>query len=125
MDLQQPYKDVAKTYFPNAKIVADRFHYARYIVQAVDTVRKQVQSRLTPEERRYFKHSRKLLLSRRINLTKEQQERLDYILINYSEELRRVYAEKEELLEIIHSKEKYQAVDKLNRMDKIQFRSKL
>ena len=115
MDLWQPYKDLAKTYFPNAKIVADRFHYSRYIVQAVDSVRKHVQSKLTPEQRKYFKHSRKLLLSRYTNLNKEQQEELNYILINYSEELRRVYNEKEELLDIIHSGEKYKAIDKLNK----------
>lgn len=115
MDLWQPYKDLAKTYFPNAKIVADRFHYARYIVQAVDTVRKQVQSKLIPEERKYFKHSRKLLLSRYINLNNEQREKLNYILINYSEELRRVYNEKEELLNILHSGEKYLAIEKLNK----------
>ncbi len=114
MDLWQPYKDLANHFFPNAKIVADRFHYARYIVQAVDTIRKKVQNRLTPEERRYFKHSRKLLLSRYINLNKEQREELNYILINYSEELRRVYNEKEELLDIIHSNGKYKAIDELN-----------
>lgn len=115
MDLWQPYKDLAKAYFPKAKIVADRFHYSRYIVQAVDTVRKQVQSKLTPEERKYFKHSRKLLLSRYINLSKQQRDELEYILINYSDELRRVYYEKEELLDIIHSDEKYLAIDKLNK----------
>lgn len=115
MDLWQPYKDLATTYFPNAQIVADRFHYVRYIVQAVDTIRKRVQSNLTPEERRYFKHSRKLLLSRYINLNEEQRAELKYILINYSEELRRVYNEKEELLNIIHSGEKYEAIDKLNK----------
>lgn len=115
MDLWQPYKDLASIYFPNAKIVADRFHYIRYIIQAVDTIRKQVQTNLTPEERRYFKHSRKLLLSRYINLNKEQREELNYILINYSEELRRVYNEKEELLNIIHSNNKYESIDKLNK----------
>ena len=115
MDLWLPYKDLAKTYFPNAQIVADRFHYARYIVKAVDTIRKKVQSKLTAEERRYFKHSRKLLLSRYVNLTKEQRSELEYILINYSEELRRVYNEKEALLDIIHSSEKYKAIDKLNK----------
>lgn len=115
MDLWLPYKDLAKTYFPNAQIVADRFHYVRYIIQAVDTIRKKVQSNLTKEERRYFKHSRKLLLSRYINLTKEQRKELEYILINYSEELRRVYNEKEELLNIIHSGEKYEAINKLNK----------
>ena len=122
MDLWLPYKDLAKTYFPNAQIVADRFHYARYIVQAVDTIRKKVQSKLTPEERRYFKHSRKLLLSRYINLTNEQREELEYILINYSEELRRVYNEKE-ALDIIHSGEKYGAIDKLNKWVKANLES--
>ena len=124
MDLWQPYKDLAKTYFPRAKIVADRFHYTRYIVQAVDTVRKQVQNRLTPEERKYFKHSRKLLLSRYINLSKEQREELNYILINYSEELRRVYNEKEDLLDIVHSDEKYLVIDKLNKWVKYNLESK-
>ena len=124
MDLWQLYKDLAKTYFPKAKIVADRFHYTRYIVQAVDTVRKQVQNRLTPEERKYFKHSRKLLLSRYINLSKEQREELNYILINYSEELRRVYNEKEDLLDIVHSDEKYLAIDKLNKWVKYNLESK-
>ena len=114
MDLWQPYKDLAEHFFPRAKIVADRFHYARYIVQAVDTVRKQVQSKLLPEERKYFKHSRKLLLSKYSNLKEEQQKELNYILINYSEELRRVYNEKEELLNIIHSTDK-DKIDKLNR----------
>lgn len=124
MDLWQPYKDLASIYFPNAKIIADRFHYIRYIVQAVDTIRKQVQTNLIPEERRYFKHSRKLLLSRYINLNKEQREELDYILINYSEELRRVYNEKEELLDIIHSNNKYESIDKLNKWIKNNLDSK-
>ncbi len=123
MDLWQPYKDLAKTYFPSAKIVADRFHYVRYAVQTVDTVRKKVQNTLTPEERRYFKHSRKLLLSRNENLTKEQKFELNYILINYSEELRSVYNEKEELIDIVHSKEKYKAIDKMNKWVKYNLES--
>ena len=123
MDLWQPYKDVTKTYFPNAKIIADRFHYVRYAVQAVDTIRKEVQNTLTPEERRYFKHSRKLLLSRKENLSQEQKKALDYILINYSEKLRRVYSEKEELLDIVHSKEKYKAIDKMNKWVKYNLES--
>ena len=123
MDLWQPYKDLARTYFPNVKIVADRFHYVRYAVQAVDTVRKEVQNALTPEERRYFKHSRKLLLSRRENLSLEQKKALDFILINYSVELRRVYNEKEELLRIVHSKEKYKAIDQMNKWVKYNLES--
>ena len=64
IDLWKAYKDLAKTYFPNAKVVADRFHFTRYATEAVDTVRKQVQEKLNRSERKYFKHSRKLLLSK-------------------------------------------------------------
>jgi transposase len=102
-DLWETYKDLAITYFPNAKVVADRFHFVRYAVDVVDTVRKQVQSKLPRKERKYFKQSRKLLLSKYENLTTDKQrEDLKYILINYSEDLRRAYNEKEYLLDIVH-----------------------
>lgn len=101
-DLWKTYKDLANTYFPNAKVVADKFHFVRYATEAVDIVRKQVQKRLPRGERKYFKHSRKLLLSKYENLkTEKQKEELNYILINYSENLRIAYREKEEMLKII------------------------
>ena len=116
IDLWKPYQDLAKTYFPNALIVADKFHFVRYAVEAVDTVRKHVQSKLPRNERKYFKHSRKLLLSRYENLkTEKQKEELNYILINYSEDLRKVYTEKEELLDIIRMDNSQIAIDKLNK----------
>lgn len=116
IDLWKPYQDLAKTYFPNALIVADKFHFVRYAVEAVDTVRKHVQSKLPRNERKYFKHSRKLLLSRYENLkTEKQKEELNYILINYSEDLRKVYTQKEELLDIIRMDNSQMAIDKLNK----------
>lgn len=114
-DLWKTYKDLANTYFPNAKVVADKFHFVRYITEAVDTVRKQVQGKLPQTERKYFKHSRKLLLSRYDNLKEEKQkEALNYILINYSEDLRIVYREKEEMLKIVQIENKKQAKERLN-----------
>lgn len=105
-DLWETYKDIAFTYFRKAKIVADHFHFARYACDAVNNIRIEVQKNLPDKERRYFKHSRKLLLSRSCNLkTDEQRDELSYILINYSENLRIAYREKEELLNIIHSTE--------------------
>lgn len=83
------------SFFRKAHIVADHFHFVRYACDAVNAIR---------EERRYFKHSRKLLLSRYCNLKyDEQKDELSYILTNYSENLRIAYREKEELLDIIHS----------------------
>ena len=115
IDLWKSYKDLAERYFPNAKIVADKFHYARYATEMVDTIRKEVQNKLGRKERKYFKHSRKLLLSRYENLKEDKQkEELNYILINYSEKLRVAYIEKERLLDIIHMQEKERATKLLN-----------
>ena len=105
-DLWETYKDIAFTYFRKAKIIADHFHFARYACDAVNKIRIQIQKDLPKKERIYFKHSRKLLLSRACNLkTDEQKDELSYILINYSEKLRIAYREKEDLLDILHSDE--------------------
>ena len=47
-------------------------------------------------------------------LSEEQIERLEYILINYSEDLRIIYSEKETLLNIIHSDNTENAIYQLN-----------
>ena len=105
-DLWETYKDIAFTYFRKAKIIADHFHFARYACDVVNKLRIEVQNKLPKSERVYFKHSRKLLLSRACNLkTDEQRDELTNILINYSEDLRIAYREKEELLDILHSTE--------------------
>ena len=54
-------------------------------------------------ERKFFKHARYLLYSRRCKLKEERYDELENILINYSENLRIAYREKECLLDIIHS----------------------
>lgn len=112
-DLWETYKDIAFTYFRKAKIVADHFHFARYACNAVNDIRIAVQKKLPKDERKYFKHSRKLLLSRQCNLkTDEQKDELSYILINYSEDLRISYREKEALLDIIHSTDSFETKSK-------------
>ena len=73
-----------------------------------------MQEKLSRSERKYFKHSRKLLLSKYSNLkTEKQKEELEYILINYSEDLRKLYREKEELLQLVQEENKVKAIKKL------------
>lgn len=104
-DLWETYKDISFTYFRKAKIIADHFHWARYACNALDRIRIEVQSNLPKEERKYFKHSRYLLLSRLCNIKEERYDELSNMLINYSENLRIAYREKEEILDILHSQE--------------------
>ena len=42
-DMYEPYLLVQKAMFPNAKYVVDRFHYTRYIMDALDKVRIKYQ----------------------------------------------------------------------------------
>lgn len=103
-DLWETNKDIGMTYFRKAKIVANHFYFVRYVCNAVNEIRIEVQKNLPDKERKYFKHSRKLLLTRRENIkTEEQINELESILINYSANLRIAYREKECLLGIIHS----------------------
>lgn len=112
-DLWESYKDIAFTYFRKSKIVADHFHWARFACDAVNSIRIEVQSNLPKKERVYFKHSRKLLLSRRCNIKNEDRiDELTYILTNYSENLRITYREKESLLDILHSDDSFDTKSK-------------
>ena len=63
MDMNYVYKDIARSYFPNAKIIIDKFHVVRYVTWAMENVRKRVQKDMHPDKRKYFKRSRKLLLT--------------------------------------------------------------
>lgn len=107
-DLWETYSDIAFTYFRKAKYIADHFHFIRYAVQAVDKIRKRVQRNLPKKERKYFKHSRHLLLSNHNKLNKYNCEELLFILTNYSEDLRLAYKEKELFTSLISSNEPYE-----------------
>ena len=104
-DLWETYKDIAFTYFRKSKFIADHFHWARYACKALDNIRIETQKNLPKEDRKYFKHSRFLILSRLCKVPKERYDELENMLINYSENLRIAYIEKEDLLDIIHSKD--------------------
>ena len=72
---------------------------------ALDKIWIDVKSNLPKSERKYFKHSRGLLLSRRCKIKETKYDELEFMLNNYSEDLRIAYREKEDILDIIHSTE--------------------
>ena len=61
IDLSHHFKNVAKTCFPNATIVADRYHVSRQVIWAMEHVRKNEQKQLPTRFRKHFKRSRYLL----------------------------------------------------------------
>jgi transposase len=55
MDMWQPYKDIAETYFKNATIVVDKYNFIRHVIWAFERVRKSEQKKFADVRRKYFK----------------------------------------------------------------------
>jgi len=112
MDMNREYLNIAKKLFSNAKIVIDRFHVVRYCTWALENVRKRVQLKLLPEQRKYFKRSRKLLLAHMRDLSAENKAALERMLL-ISRDLREAYLLKERFYDFMDSSHALQAKDRL------------
>ena len=93
-DMWQPYVDIAKTYFPNAKIIIDKYHFRRQLTWAVNKVRKRLQKTMSPSLRKYYKRSRFIIDKPYNSLSKEDKERCNIMLL-YNDDLRRAHSLKE------------------------------
>ena len=111
-DMKKEYVSLAKSLFPNATIVIDRFHVVRYCTWALENVRKRVQKKLLPEQRRYFKRSRKLLLCHMSKLSAESMDAVNRMLF-FDRDLREAYLLKEKFYEFMVSKDSIQARQRL------------
>ena len=119
-DMYEPYLLVQKLMFPKAKYVVDRFHYTRYIMEAVDKIRIKLQKEYGEKSKEYklLKNKKNVSLLRKygrdiswwVEVERYKNghmvrvlpsEVLDEIL-SISDELRRGYQLKELFLDIIH-----------------------
>ena len=110
--MHNEYISMAKSLFPNATIVIDKFHVARYCTWSFENVRKRIQKSLSPEFWKYFKRSRKLLLKRECELTAEGKHRVAKML-EISKELAQAYLLKEKFYEFMDSSNSTEAKEKL------------
>lgn len=111
-DMKKEYVSIAESLFPNATIVIDRFHVVRYCSWAVENVRKRIQKKLLPEQRRYFKRSRKLLLCHMERLSPNNMDAVNRML-SFNRDLREAYLLKEKFYEFMASKDSIQAKERL------------
>ena len=100
MDLSLFFKNIIQQFFPNAKIVADTFHFTRLMHWALDNVRKDIQHGLDKDMRIYFKHSRSVLHKRIGELDIDKYQQLNRML-DYDENLRWAYSIVQMLFNII------------------------
>ena len=112
MDMNREYLDIAKKLFPSAKIVIDRFHVVRYCTWALENVRKRVQTKLLPEQRKYFKRSRKLLLAHMRDLSADNKAAVERMLL-MSNDLREAYLLKETFYDVMDSSDSVQGKERL------------
>lgn len=103
MDLSMFFKNIIQDTFPNAKIVADTFHFTRLMHWALDNVRKNVQKELPKDMRIYFKHSKSVLHKRINELDVDKYQQLCRML-DYDENLRWAYSIVQKLFEVIDEK---------------------
>ncbi len=103
MDLSLFFKKIIASVFPNAKIIADTFHFTRLMHWALDNVRKDVQKGLPKDMRIYFKRSRSVLHKRINDLNPDEYNQLTNML-DYNENLRWAYSIVQNLFEIIDEK---------------------
>lgn len=111
-DMNRVYKDLAVQYFPNATIVIDKFHVVRYATWALENVRKRVQKQMLPSKRKYFKRSRRLLLSHKEKLNEESLLALE-VMLSQSNDLAVAYHLKELFFNFMKSPNRTEAVHRL------------
>lgn len=104
MDLSPLFKSVVKASFPNANIVADKFHAMRLAIYALENVRKEVQKRFHHHRRKYFKRSKNLLVKHRNSLTPEQHDQVT-VMLSLSPDLAQAYYLKELVYDLFASKD--------------------
>ena len=99
-DMNPHFREVAKTCFPKAAVVADRYHVIRQAYWAMERVRKNEQSRLSDRFRKYFKKSRYLLMKPMEKLSEEEMDKLA-LMFEIAPRLADAYRLKNEFLTVI------------------------
>lgn len=112
MDMNRVYRDLMHSYFPDATIVIDKFHVVRYVTWALENVRKRIQKQMHPDKRKYFKRSRRILLSHQNKLNEENLIALE-VMLQQSNDLATAYHLKELFYKFMESKSRTEAAQRL------------
>ena len=101
-DMNPHFRRVAKTCFPKAVIVADKYHVIRQVYWAMENVRKNEQKKLSEHFRKYFKRSKNLLKKRPEKLTEEDMHKLA-LMFEIAPRLADAYRLKNDFLTVMQS----------------------
>ena len=102
-DMNPHFRQVAKICFPQATVVADKYHVIRQAYWAMERVRKNEQNKLPKRHRMYFKKSRHLLMKPMEKLTDDETYQLA-LMFEIAPRLADAYRIKNDFLSVIRSK---------------------
>lgn len=112
-DMWKTYFKVSETWLKNATQVVDKYHWIRQIIWAFERVRKEEQKKFPKSERKYFKHSRKLLLKRFDELNDEQKQQVN-IMLYKSANLNIAHWFKEDFFKILDCNDREEAKKRMS-----------
>ena len=98
-DMWEPYTVLARCYFPNATIITDKYHFIRQVTWAIEAVRKELQKTMPATLRKYYKHSRSLILSRYSKIKGDKKRELE-VMLTYNDMLRQAHWLKEKFYDV-------------------------
>ena len=111
MDMWRPYRDAVRETLPQVRVVVDKFHVIKEVINALESFRKDFQKDLAKQRRISLKNSRWLLLHNAEDLDTAQKQRLEHLFDVYPE-LRLPYQLKEAFRDIYQSGNRYIAEEK-------------
>ena len=112
IDLCAFFHKLIEECFPNAEIIADKFHAVRLVNNALDVIRKQEQEKIDPADKKWFKNSRHVLLGRKKKLKEKDKTKLIKML-GFSVKLAHAHELKEDYFAIFNSKNRQEYKKKL------------
>ena len=112
IDLCAFFRKLIEECFPNAEIIADKFHAVRLANNALDVIRKQEQEKIDPADKKWFKNSRHVLLGRKKKLKEKDKAKLIKML-GFSVKLAHAHEMKEDYFSIFDSETRQEYKKKL------------
>lgn len=112
MDLSTTFRSSVNLLFPNAKIIADKFHVIRLVTWSMEAVRKRIQKQFHKQRRKWFKRSKKILLEPEAKLNENNKAVLSQMLAA-SHELEQAHILKERFYGIFKAKTQFEAKNEL------------
>jgi transposase len=109
IDLSNGYHGFVRQFFPNAKIIADKFHALRLVTPALLKKRKEIHGH------RQDLKTRKLLLKSRYDLDYSLRSEIDYYLKDHPD-LKELYWAKEKLQDLYRTRGQQRARESLERL---------